>query len=110
MAQTPLNERLFQGTTSSRREVHFSGNFEFAYYRGPNKMRRKPASSVKERVSEEVLVEFEAENLRCHRPHDTWGGSTLSELPWFYNNDNQLTLTRSYQTVWSVCLGLTLKK
>ena len=77
----------------------------------PNKMRiRKPASSAKERVSEEVLVGFEAENLRCHRPHDTWGGSTLSELPWFYNNDNQLTLTRSYQTVWSVCLGLTLKR
>ena len=41
MAQTPLNERLFQRTTSSRREVHFSGKFEFAYYRGPNKMRRK---------------------------------------------------------------------
>ena len=40
----------------------------------PNKMRiRKPASSAKERVLEEVLVEFEAENLRCHRPHDTWG-------------------------------------
>ena len=50
---------------------------------GPNKMRRKPASSVKERVSEEVLVGFEAENLRCRRPHDTWGGQHYQNCPGF---------------------------
>ena len=43
---------------------------------------RRPASSEKEKVSEEVLVGFAAESWRCPRPRDTWWVATLP-LPWF---------------------------
>ena len=38
---------------------------------------RRPASSEKEKVSEEVLVGFAAESWRCPRPRDTWWVATL---------------------------------
>ena len=71
---------------------------------------RRPASIEKEKVLEEVLVGFAAESWRCPRPRDTWWVPTLP-LPWFSTMvQKKLTSTRSYLTVWSVCLGLTLKR